>query len=150
YSQDNNGSLPNIFNGFKPPLDLLPQQVRHCPSAEPIPELNPTLFTTAPPDYATNHNLRKFVVGLGPMGGIEEEKIVRPASTVLAGDVYLFLEDDRFRGFTMGEAQGKGSIRHSGGANHAFCDGHVKWLRPEQISAACPDNEANLFTFCIR
>jgi prepilin-type N-terminal cleavage/methylation domain-containing protein/prepilin-type processing-associated H-X9-DG protein len=29
--------------------------------------------------------------------------------------------------------------RHNGGANYAFVDGHVKWYRPEQISAGlCP------------
>ena len=28
-----------------------------------------------------------------------------------------------------------GAERHSGGANYAFADGHVKWFKPEQLSA---------------
>ncbi len=30
-----------------------------------------------------------------------------------------------------------GSIRHSGGANYAFLDGHAKWLRPADVVAKC-------------
>lgn len=29
--------------------------------------------------------------------------------------------------------QTPGAVRHHGGANYAFADGHVKWLKPEQI-----------------
>ena len=29
------------------------------------------------------------------------------------------------------------SLRHSGGANYAFLDGHVKWVQPEKIKAPC-------------
>ncbi len=30
---------------------------------------------------------------------------------------------------------GRGTNRHSGGSNHIFADGHVKWLRPEAAVA---------------
>ena len=35
------------------------------------------------------------------------------------------------------ERQGVSSARHAGGANYAFLDGHVKWLRPEAVQAPC-------------
>ena len=30
--------------------------------------------------------------------------------------------------------QGRGTARHSGGSNHAFCDGHAKWFKTETVS----------------
>jgi prepilin-type processing-associated H-X9-DG protein len=30
---------------------------------------------------------------------------------------------------------GRGTTRHSGGSNHLYVDGHVKWLRPEAAAA---------------
>ncbi len=150
YTQDNNGSLPAAPTDFSFLPGLQSPQLLRCPSAEAIPV---TPLTTAPsaffPDYYSNFNLRKVVVGL-PLMGIEESKVIRPASTVLVGDGYLWSEDGSFKGYSVGQPQGSGSVRHSGGANYAFCDGHIKWLRPEQISSDCPDREANPFTFCVR
>ena len=37
------------------------------------------------------------------------------------------------------------SQRHSGGANYAFLDGHVKWLRPERVQAPCGLTYATVF-----
>jgi prepilin-type N-terminal cleavage/methylation domain-containing protein/prepilin-type processing-associated H-X9-DG protein len=31
---------------------------------------------------------------------------------------------------------GRGTTRHSGGSNHIYADGHVKWLRPEVATAS--------------
>ena len=38
--------------------------------------------------------------------------------------------------------------RHLEGANYAFADGHVKWLKPDQISTTAAPNGSN-FTFVI-
>ncbi|MES2461040.1 MAG: DUF1559 domain-containing protein [Armatimonadota bacterium] len=37
------------------------------------------------------------------------------------------------------------SQRHASGANYAFLDGHVKWLRPERIKAPCGLTYATVF-----
>lgn len=40
--------------------------------------------------------------------------------------------------------------RHLGGANYAFADGHVKWLRPHQItSSAGSDSKNEVYSFKI-
>ena len=36
---------------------------------------------------------------------------------------------------TTGKTEGKGGRRHLGGMNFLFCDGHVKWLKPETVGA---------------
>jgi len=33
--------------------------------------------------------------------------------------------------------------RHLSGANYAYADGHVKWMRPNAISNSTPPNGAN-------
>ena len=35
----------------------------------------------------------------------------------------------------MSPQNGRGTIRHSGGSNHIYADGHVKWLSPEAAVA---------------
>lgn len=37
---------------------------------------------------------------------------------------------------TTEKTEGKGGRRHLDGMNFLFCDGHVKWLRPETVGAA--------------
>lgn len=40
------------------------------------------------------------------------------------------------------------STRHSDGANYSFADGHVKWLKPTQVTAGKPDGQN--YTFRIQ
>jgi prepilin-type processing-associated H-X9-DG protein len=39
----------------------------------------------------------------------------------------------------------KPSVRHLEGANYAFADGHVKWLRPEAVTVKKPDGRTATF-----
>ena len=32
------------------------------------------------------------------------------------------------------------AVRHNGGANYAFCDGHSKWMKPDVIDSATSDS----------
>ena len=34
-----------------------------------------------------------------------------------------------------------GAIRHNGGANYVFADGHAKWLRPGALTQECDDTK---------
>jgi prepilin-type processing-associated H-X9-DG protein len=40
--------------------------------------------------------------------------------------------------------------RHLDGANYAFVDGHVKWLKPEQVSQLSPSKKNPVYTFSIQ
>ena len=69
-----------------------------------------------------------------------------PNQSVANGSGLGFLSPDQKKN----ETEGYSSARHSGGANYAFVDGHVKWFRPQQIFGECglnfsaaPDKGAN-------
>lgn len=60
----------------------------------------------------------------------------RVAETLLCGDSWL-RRPERSRpvwNSTCSQSY-RWSVRHGGGANYVFLDGHAKWLAPEAISA---------------
>ncbi len=82
---------------------------------------------------------------------VEERNIDLPAQSVLAGEG----SDDSPTSYalsTLPEAwrhrEKSPARRHLDGANYAFSDGHVKWLRPEKISGKVPAN--GVYTLAIR
>ena len=156
YTQDNSGSLPNSEGGYSKQSDyplytyLKTLRVFQCPSAETKPTTSIPAFYNF--DYSFNMNLRKIVIGL-PLLGTEEMKIADVSRTIMSGDGYLFNDDDSFKGYYVGQAEGRGSLRHSGGANYLFCDYHVKWFRPEQtgfgVSCRTPEAQTLAATYCV-
>ena len=88
--------------------------------------------------------------------GVSDVRVRYPSNTLLIGD-----------GVTWGTMSSMGPLplsvpgenrwistdpyaqRHSGGANYAFADGHVKWLNPSSIDTECIASGDN-FAFRIR
>lgn len=66
--------------------------------------------------------------------------LIAPTQTVLASDGYPFDSSSSFGGTsgwvpTPDNGQQDYYHRHLGGDNFLFCDGHVKWLKPELVKA---------------
>jgi prepilin-type processing-associated H-X9-DG protein len=72
---------------------------------------------------------------------VAESDIVNVAATVVLADYdsvsngtyigYNLMTHDFVRNIT--NAPDKGALRHNGGCNYLFCDGHVKWLTPTGV-----------------
>lgn len=93
--------------------------------------------------YALNLDLTEdlFLTGGNRAnGGQAETSVVLTSLTVsiletragLIGTNYADIDDAaKYKGFT------KGAVRHNGGANYAFVDGHAKWHRPTEFKQVC-------------
>jgi prepilin-type N-terminal cleavage/methylation domain-containing protein/prepilin-type processing-associated H-X9-DG protein len=74
-------------------------------------------------------------------------EITRPADTIAISERDGRRPDEHVNNWrdampfvpTLGDMDannGRGTTRHSGGSNHIYADGHVKWLRPEAATAS--------------
>lgn len=133
---------------------LRSDQVFHCPSS------TNEVDTSRRTDYYINANLSMFTTAANS-AGINEALITSPSLTVLLGDgsygqSYFWtnpspsvapmmaasssttsgLEDYSRNNTDDTPASNPASSRHLGGANYAFCDGHVKWLHREKVFGA--------------
>ncbi len=118
-------------------------QVYVCPSAPELSGFNavwPDFNRTA--GYAINHVHWDNDLGNGaePPPGRSNTEVRFPARTVLltdfTGEYVISHFGTQQHGFVRAD---EGASRHNGGCNYAYCDGHVKWHRPTQIT--CTDAE---------
>lgn len=128
YQQDSTGLFPLALGNNIPGSDgygwagsaqkhLRSVQILQCPSENTPAAFN--TFSTGFSDYWFNGNL----------SGLRAAKLKYPSNTLLAGDgnsstaAYSVTAPDNPLAPTWAN-------RHLNGANYAFADGHVKWLKP--------------------
>ncbi len=142
YVQDYSGKLPPISVGKQGWADTLQpylksQQLFQCPSGEK------GYDSKAP--FSTDYFLNALVAGL------KRSQISSIRQTILLGEgldnggTNSHFSELPFDWKTSDLSPAK---RHLDGANYAFVDGHVKWLKPERIAAKLSKND--VFTFAIK
>lgn len=146
YMQDNNHKLPPVQGDGHPRSPhfgwvgcsqryLRSIQILQCP-AEPKTGVNLGLPQIGVTDYWFN----------GLLSGLSETELNYPSNTMMIGDgasgtaVYGVFGKNPAWSDTAAYAS-----RHCGGANFAFVDGHVKWLKPFWGSSV--HIEVGVFTF---
>lgn len=119
-------------------------------------------------DYWYNGNLFFQGGGFTNRGGVNISLLTYTSSTLLFGDgvsdpplngegaVRYFQEGSGTYSMTLDRWGGNPSaangwaMRHLEGANYAFADGHVKWLKPDKISMTNVPPTGSNFTFALQ
>jgi prepilin-type N-terminal cleavage/methylation domain-containing protein/prepilin-type processing-associated H-X9-DG protein len=108
------------------------EQIFQCPS-DSIPPSGMTASYAV--DYFYNYSLGSRDIGGGAegQGGVSEASLPFVTSTIMNGDAYSTISTNTVFDVTYDAYTRIGAARHLEGANYAFADGHVKWLRPEKV-----------------
>jgi prepilin-type N-terminal cleavage/methylation domain-containing protein/prepilin-type processing-associated H-X9-DG protein len=114
-------------------------QILQCPSEStppPVVTSNGLGFS----DYFMNANVGGRRVGIDleqpTAGGATLAQLQAPALTVMNGDGGAYNSENQMANWPYDAADPGMYRRHLGGNNFAFCDGHVKWFRPEKITTS--------------
>lgn len=149
YAADADGHFPTHVEEGKGPLpdwdaQLLPYvkntEMFHCPAC-PVPNLAADYISKG---YALNSNISGVLDGSRP--SVTDAAVRFPASTISLCEV-AFISGPNWVKVAMatdGPEDGKGvekyvgsagGLRHQGGSNYGFADGHVHWYKPWQVNA---------------
>jgi prepilin-type N-terminal cleavage/methylation domain-containing protein/prepilin-type processing-associated H-X9-DG protein len=137
YTQDYDDRYPNADDGtgltgnpgwaYALQPYLKSEQIFQCPSETSNVPTGATLelraLSAGFSDYYYNFNL----------GGQSEAILTYSANTVLNGEGTSTTAPKGGADYWTQSPPGSGRARHLEGANYAFADGHVKWLRPEKV-----------------
>ena len=151
YSQDHDEKFPPIIfsdktvgwaNSLQPYLETA--QIFQCPSEKHERQDSPYLpgFT----DYWMNQNV----------ASMKRENLDNVVATILLGD-----GDGDSPASTASyainhlpaswlQSSDSPAKRHLDGANYAFVDGHMKWLKPKQITQEMPAKNKDIYTFRLK
>ena len=116
---------------------LKSKQILQCPS-ERTPPCPETSNGTGYSDYFLNSNVGGRRIGIAgeqpTAGGINEAQLAASSLTLLGGDGGAYESENQMSSWPYNSADPGTYRRHLSGNNFAFCDGHVKWYRPEKIT----------------
>jgi prepilin-type processing-associated H-X9-DG protein/prepilin-type N-terminal cleavage/methylation domain-containing protein len=145
-SGDSGNEQPSSISNINRPsgVDQGLNSVPACPGM-------PNTANNTPPYYATENSQMAnnasewgadnvFLLTTNPMTTGSYNSSATAAGTEYQVDMFN-IESIGYAGGTQLGAN-PSSMRHSGGANYAFFDGHVKWYRPNSIYGQCYDSSA--------
>ncbi|HEX8553059.1 MAG TPA: DUF1559 domain-containing protein [Abditibacteriaceae bacterium] len=146
--QMSNAVGPNTDKGWTELIQpyMKSKQILQCPSepSPPAPDtsngwaLTPTVYGYS--DYFLNANVGGRRVGIANEqptdGGINESQLAASSLTILNGDGFAFASEHQMSSWPYNSLDPGQFRRHLSGNNFSFCDGHVKWYRPEKITTS--------------
>lgn len=114
---------------------LKSRQIFQCPSEKTAPS-SATSNDVGYSDYFLNSLVGGSGIGLlgqPTKGGVKMSAVASPSLTILVGDGGAFKSENQMGSWPYDALDPGQYRRHLGGNNFSFCDGHVKWFRPEKI-----------------